>query len=63
MVEISEELLRKIVREAVFELGPDADPVLLRKVVIAVTRRLALPRQDDAAPKQIFPPPATQSQY
>ena len=39
-MEISDELLRRIIREAVRELGGDADPALLRKVVKDVIRRL-----------------------
>lgn len=39
-MEISEELLRRIVREAVQELGAQADPELIRKVVLEVIRRL-----------------------
>ncbi len=39
-MEITDELLRRIVRETLRELGPDADPALIRKVVQEVLRRL-----------------------
>jgi hypothetical protein len=39
-MEISDEKLRQIVREALRELGPQADPALLRKVVRDVVRQL-----------------------
>ena len=39
-MEITDDLLRRIVREVLRELGPEADPALIRKVVQAVLRRL-----------------------
>lgn len=39
-MEISDEKLRQIVQEALNELGPHADPALVRKVVREVVRQL-----------------------
>ena len=39
-MEITDDLLRRIVRETLRELGPEADPALIRKVVQEVLRRL-----------------------
>jgi ribosomal 50S subunit-associated protein YjgA (DUF615 family) len=39
-MQIDEEKIRQIVREAQRELGPNADPALLRKVVREVIREL-----------------------
>lgn len=39
-MEISDEKLRQIVRETLRELGSDADPALIRKVVHEVVRQL-----------------------
>ena len=39
-MEIDEATIRRIVQEAQRELGPDADPALLRKVVREVLREL-----------------------
>jgi hypothetical protein len=39
-MEISDEKLRQIVRETLRELGADADPALVRKVVRDVVRQL-----------------------
>jgi hypothetical protein len=39
-MEITDEKLRQIVRETLRELGPDADPALVRKVVRDVVRHL-----------------------
>lgn len=39
-MEITDDLLRRIVRETLRELGPGADPALIRKVVEEVLRRL-----------------------
>ncbi|MCL4704670.1 hypothetical protein KJ068_05890 [bacterium] len=44
-MEISEDMLRRIVRETLHELGPDADPALLRKVVLEVIRQLQREQQ------------------
>lgn len=63
MLEISDELVRKIVREALHELGPETDPALLRKIVIAVTRRLAARELGNEITKTTSPPQQTQSQY
>ncbi|MDZ7266392.1 MAG: hypothetical protein ONB48_04045 [candidate division KSB1 bacterium] len=52
MEEISEELLRRIVREAILELGPQVDPALLRKVVLEVIRRL---QQEQPSPPSCQP--------
>lgn len=63
MLEVSDELVRKIVREALLELGSDADPVVLRKIVIAVIRRLTAREMRDEITKTTSPPQQTQSQY
>lgn len=63
MLEVSDELVHKIVREALHELGPEADPALLRKIVIAVTRRLAAREPGDEITKTTSPPRQIQSQY
>jgi hypothetical protein len=39
-MELSDEKLRQIVRETLRELGPQADPALVRKVVRDVVRQL-----------------------
>jgi hypothetical protein len=39
-MELDETKIRQIVREAQRELGPDADPALLRKIVRDVIREL-----------------------
>jgi hypothetical protein len=39
-MEITDDLLRRIVHETLRELGPEADPALIRKVVQEVLRRL-----------------------
>jgi len=49
-MEISEEKLRQIVREALHELGPQADAALVQKVVREVVRRLQ--RRDGCAAAQ-----------
>jgi hypothetical protein len=61
MLEIPDELLRKIVREAVCELGAETDPALLRKVVKEVLRRLA-PNKERAS-FQTDPQPENSSPY
>lgn len=53
-MEMSEEKIRQIVQEAQRELGPKADPVLLRKIVRDVIRELEredvpFPRGDSTA--------------
>jgi len=47
MMEIDEAKIRQIVREAERELGPNADPALLRKIVREVIREL---EREEAAP-------------
>ncbi len=39
-MEIDDETIRRIIREAVGELGDDVDPALLRKIVREVIREL-----------------------
>ncbi|MDZ7363113.1 MAG: hypothetical protein ONB46_20675 [candidate division KSB1 bacterium] len=39
-MELSDEKLRQIVRETLRELGPQADPALVRKIVRDVVRQL-----------------------
>jgi hypothetical protein len=39
-MDITDELLRRIVRETLRELGPEADPAFIRKIVQEVLRRL-----------------------
>ena len=39
-MEITEEKIRQITREAQYHLGPNSDPVMLKKVVKEVVRRL-----------------------
>ncbi len=63
MLDIPDELLRKIVREAMLELGPEPDPGLLRKVVKEVIRRLAPLRQERASSQPDLPPHPTHSQH
>lgn len=46
-MEFDEEKIRQIVREAQRELGSDADPALLKKIVRAVLHEL---ERDHAAP-------------
>lgn len=54
-MEISEDKIRQIVQEAQRELGPKADPVLLRKIVRDVIRELeredAASRRSDSSPE------------
>ncbi len=47
-MEITDDLLRRVVRETLRELGPDADPALVRKVVQEVLRRL---QQEQPSPR------------
>ncbi|MCG3120047.1 MAG: hypothetical protein ALAOOOJD_02631 [bacterium] len=48
-MEITDEKLRQIVQETLNELGPHADPVLVRKVVREVVRQL----ENNKAPKRL----------
>lgn len=48
-MEMSEEKIRQIVQEAQRELGPQANPVLLRKIVRDVIRELE--REDVTSPR------------
>lgn len=56
-MEISEAVLRKIVRETVRELGEDAEPNMVRKIVKEVIRRAAQRPEMKAPLLQIDPPP------
>ena len=62
-MEIPDELLRKIVREALQELGSDADPAVLRKIVKEVIQRLPATRNEYASLPHDLPPKTTTSQY
>jgi len=54
-MEIPEELLRNIVHEVVHELGSEADPALLRKVVKEVLRRLDSNKARTSSPMGLQP--------
>ncbi|MGH7493197.1 MAG: hypothetical protein ACREOO_12490 [bacterium] len=52
-MEITDDLLRRVVRETLRELGPEADPALIRKVVQEVLRRLQ--QEQSPLPHQLQP--------
>lgn len=50
-MEITEEKIRQITKEAQYQLGPNTDPAMLKKVVKEVVRRLL----EESAKKPTLP--------